>query len=229
MNVSIRDPRFTAVVGEAVEFECLGDRFLFTEGPAWDARAQRLIFSDIPGDAMYQWSRSDGVQTFRRPSNKANGLTWDRDGRLLSCEHATSRVTRQEHDGALTVIASRYEGKELNSPNDIVVRRDGAIYFSDPTYGRLEYYGVPREPQLGFRGVYRIDAAPTRPARRRSCWPTTSRSPTGCASRPTSASSSSTTPSACTSGCSAYAATARSTAAACGPRSRATATAHPTA
>ena len=163
MNVSIRDPRFTAVVGEAVEFECLGDRFLFTEGPAWDARAQRLIFSDIPGDTMYQWSRSDGVQTFRRPSNKANGLTWDRDGRLLSCEHATSRVTRQEHDGALTVIASRYEGKELNSPNDIVVRRNGAIYFSDPTYGRLEYYGVPREPQLAFRGVYRTDAAGTPP------------------------------------------------------------------
>jgi len=158
MSVAIRDPRFAAVVGDAVQFECLGESFLFTEGPAWDARAQRLIFSDIPGDTMYQWSRAGGVQIFRQPSNKANGLTWDRVGRLLSCEHATSRVTRLEPDGALTVLASHYEGKELNSPNDIVVRHDGAIYFSDPTYGRLEYFGVPRAPQLGFRGVYRIDS-----------------------------------------------------------------------
>ena len=157
MSVAIRDPRFVAVVGDAVQFECLGESFLFTEGPAWDARTQRLIFSDIPGDTMYQWSHAGGVQIFRQPSNKANGLTWDRAGRLLSCEHATSRVTRLEPDGALTVLASHYEGKELNSPNDIVVRHDGAIYFSDPTYGRLEYFGVPRAPQLGFRGVYRVD------------------------------------------------------------------------
>ena len=156
MNVAMRDPRFAAVIGDAVEFECLADSFLFTEGPAWDARGQRLIFSDIPGDTMYQWSRAGGVQVFRRPSRKANGLTWDREGRLLSCEHATSRVTRLEPNGALTVLASHYGDKELNSPNDIVVRRDGTIYFSDPTYGRLEYYGEPRAPQLGFRGVYRL-------------------------------------------------------------------------
>ena len=157
MNAVISDPRFAAVIGDGVEFECLGDSFLFTEGPAWDARGQRLIFSDIPGDTMYQWSRAGGVAVFRRPSHKANGLTWDRDGRLLSCEHATSRVTRLEADGTLTVLASHHGDKELNSPNDIVVRRDGSIYFSDPTYGRLEYYGVPRAPELGFRGVYRLE------------------------------------------------------------------------
>ena len=94
---------------------------------------------------------------FRQPSNMANGLTYDREGRLLACEHATSRVTRTEPDGSITVLATHYDGKELNSPNDIVVGRDGAIYFTDPIYGRVEYYGVQREPELSFRGVYRID------------------------------------------------------------------------
>ena len=88
----------------------------------------------------------------------ANGLTADRQGRLVACEHATSRVTRTEADGRITVLASHFEGKELNSPNDVVVKSDGAIYFSDPSYGRMAYYGVEREPQLAFRGVYRIAA-----------------------------------------------------------------------
>ena len=104
-----------------------------------------------------RWSADTGVVEFRNPSNKSNGLTWDREGRLLACEHATSRVTRTEPDGRITVLASHYEGKELNSPNDIVVKRDGAIYFSDPTYGRIEFYGVPRPTELDFRGVYRLD------------------------------------------------------------------------
>jgi gluconolactonase len=104
------------------------------------------------------------LSTFRNPSNKANDNTYDRQGRLLSCEHATSRVVRQEKNGSMTVLASHHGGKELNSPNDIVVKSDGAIYFSDPTYGRIrEDVGVPRELQLSFRGVYRVagDGAPT--------------------------------------------------------------------
>ena len=157
MSVEIRDKRFANVVGSSLTFECLADNFLFTEGPVWDAAQRRLIFSDIPADTMYQWTRSKGVEEFRKPSNKSNGLTWDCEGRLLSCEHATSRVTRLEANGQLSVIASTYNGLELNSPNDIVVKSDGAIYFTDPTYGRIEYYGVPREPQLGFRAVYRLD------------------------------------------------------------------------
>ena len=157
MSVEIRDKRFANVVGSSLTFECLADNFLFTEGPVWDAAQRRLIFSDIPADTMYQWTRSKGVEEFRKPSNKSNGLTWDCEGRLLSCEHATSRVTRLESNGQLSVIASTYNGRELNSPNDIVVKSDGAIYFTDPTYGRIEYYGVPREPQLGFRAVYRLD------------------------------------------------------------------------
>ena len=156
-GVEIRDRRFASVVGDAVEFERLGTGFLFTEGPLWHRRDKYLLFSDMPGDVMRKWTAQDGVTVFRQPCNKSNGLTWDRQGRLLICEHATSRVTRTEADGGQTVIATHHQGKELNSPNDIVVKSDGGIYFSDPTYGRAEYYGVPREPQLGFRGVYRAE------------------------------------------------------------------------
>ena len=101
-------------------------------------------------------AQKDGVTTFRKPCNKSNGLAWDRQGRLIVCEHATSHLTRTEADGTITVLASHHDGKELNSPNDVVVKSDGAIYFSDPTYGRKEHFGVPREPQLAFRGVYRV-------------------------------------------------------------------------
>jgi gluconolactonase len=139
-----------------VSIEAIAEGFLFTEGPLWDPRGNRLLFTDIPGDTIAQWSAAGGKGVFRWPSNKANGLAWDRDGRLLACEHATSRLTRTERDGKITVLAATFEGKELNSPNDVVVKSDGAIYFTDPTYGRLDYYGVKRDPQLGFRGVYRV-------------------------------------------------------------------------
>ena len=115
-----------------------------------------LLFSDMPGDHLRRWSQKDGVTTFRKPCNKSNGLAWDLQGRLIACEHATSHLTRTEADGTITVLASHHDGKELNSPNDVVVKSDGAIYFSDPTYGRKEHFGVPREPQLDFRGVYRL-------------------------------------------------------------------------
>lgn len=156
MSVDIRDPAFATVVGPAVTFEKLVTGCLFTEGPLWHAKDGYLLFSDMPGDHIRRWSGTGGVTTFRKPCNKSNGLTWDRQGRLLACEHATSRVTRTEPDGRITVLASHHGDKELNSPNDIVVKSDGAIYFSDPTYGRNEFYGVPRPTQLDFRGVYRI-------------------------------------------------------------------------
>ncbi len=157
MSVEIRDSRFGEVVGTP-EFEKLGTGFLFTEGPLWNAEERFLLFSDMPGDHLRRWSAADGITTFRKPCYMTNGLTWDPEGRLLTCEHATSRVTRTESDGRITVVASHYEGKELNSPNDIVVRGDGSIYFTDPTYGRNEYYGVPRKTQLDFRGLYRVPA-----------------------------------------------------------------------
>lgn len=156
MNVDIRDPRFRRVVGDDVELEELGADFDFTEGPIWHPREKHLIFSDMPGNHMRRWSAREGITTFRRPSNMANGNCYDAQGRILTCEHATSRVTRTELDGSITVLATDWEGKQLNSPNDLIVARDGSIYFTDPTYGRMEYYGVPREPELGFRGVFRI-------------------------------------------------------------------------
>jgi gluconolactonase len=156
MSVEIRDPRFVEVVGPELAYEPLADGFLFTEGPLWDRRNRRLLFSDIPGNRIVEWRQGAGARDFRAPSNMSNGLAWDREGRLLCCEHATSRVTRTEPDGRVTVLASHYEGRELNSPNDIVTKTDGAIYFTDPSYGRMEYYGVPRAPHLGHRGVYRI-------------------------------------------------------------------------
>ena len=151
-----RDARFEGVVACDVAIERCGSGFGFTEGPVWDARGKRLIFSDMKQDCMRCWSAADGITVFRQPSNKANGNALDASGRLLSCEHATSRVVRTRQ-GGLEVVASHFEGKELNSPNDIVVKSDGSIYFTDPTYGRIrEDLGVLRQQQLGFQGVYRI-------------------------------------------------------------------------
>ena len=156
-NVEIRSPAFHGVVGDAIPIERIATGFLFTEGPLWHAREKYLLFSDMPGDHMRKLSARGEVATFRKPCAQSNGLAWDRQGRLLVCEHATSKVTRTEADGSSTVIASHYAGKELNSPNDIVVKSDGSIYFSDPTYGRNEYYGNPRPLPRDFRGVYRAE------------------------------------------------------------------------
>lgn len=163
MNVSVRDPRFTSVVGAEVEFARVATGCLFTEGPLWHPTGQYLLWSDMPGDHLRRWSARDGVSTFRKPCNMSNGLTWDRQGWLLACEHATSQVTRTEHDGRITPIATHFDGKQLNSPNDIVCARDGGIYFSDPPYGRAEYYGVPRPQELPFQGVYRAGSDPRHP------------------------------------------------------------------
>src|SRR5262245_6722846 len=157
MSVEIRNPGFRSVVGDSVAIEKLATGFLFTEGPLWHVEDQYLLFSDMPGDHMRTWSARDGVSTFRTPCAQANGLAWDRQGRLIVCEHATSRLTRTEHDGRSTTLASHHDGKELNSPNDVVVKSDGGLYFTDPTYGRAEYYGNPRPLQLDFRGVYRAE------------------------------------------------------------------------
>lgn len=144
------------LVREDAEAELLASGFIFTEGPVWDPEGECLLFSDIPGDVIRRWNTGGLVEEFRRPSNNSNGLTLDAEGRLIACEHGTSRVTRTEGDGTLTVIASHYEGKELNSPNDVVVRSDGSIYFTDPPFGRGARYGVERHRELEFQGVYRI-------------------------------------------------------------------------
>lgn len=164
MSVAVRDPRFTSVVGGAVELERIATGCLFTEGPLWHPRERYLLWSDMPGDHLRRWSPEEGVTTHRKPCSMSNGLTWDRQGRLIACEHATSRVTRTESDGSVVPIATHYDGMELNSPNDVVCARDGGIYFSDPPYGRAEFYGVPRPQELSFQGVYRVGPGPTTPA-----------------------------------------------------------------
>ncbi len=158
MSIEIRDPRFLNIVDESLELEILADGFRFTEGPIWHPREKHLIFSDIPSNRMHRWSEVEGLSLHREPSELTNGNTYDRQGRILSCEHGTSRVTREEPDGSRTILASHYEGKELNSPNDIVVRENGDIFFTDPTYGRGPKTGIERDLELDFRGVYKIGA-----------------------------------------------------------------------
>jgi gluconolactonase len=164
VTLEVRDPRFTAVVGPSVAFEAVATGCLFTEGPLWHPREQYLLWSDMPGDHLRRWSARDGVTTFRKPCDRTNGLAWDRQGRLLACEHASSRVTRTERDGRIVPLATHYQDKQLNSPNDIVCAGDGGIYFTDPPYGRLPYYGVPREQELPIQGVYRVGDDPLTPA-----------------------------------------------------------------
>ncbi len=151
------DPRFGDVVGDAA-IETVASGYAFTEGPVWHPYEKWLVFSDIPNARMHRRDAAGRIAVFRDPSRMANGNTLDRAGRLLSCEHASSQVSRAESDGSTTVLASHYQGKALNSPNDIVVATGGAAYFTDPGYGRMAYYGVPRDQELSFQGVYRIDA-----------------------------------------------------------------------
>ncbi|BCB78153.1 hypothetical protein GCM10022251_32360 [Phytohabitans flavus] len=136
--------------------ERLATGFMFTEGPVWHAPSATLLFSDMPGDVRRRWSAASGVEEVRRPANKCNGMAYDAAGNLLVCEHATSRLVRERPDGGVDVLASHHDGAELQSPNDVVVRSDGSVYFSDPWYGRVEGFGVPREKSLPFQGVYRI-------------------------------------------------------------------------
>jgi gluconolactonase len=157
MSVEIRAEGFRQVVGDTSQLEQVATGFIFTEGAMWNGKTRELVFSDIPGDIMRTWSAENGIKVFRQPSAKVNGNYFDLEGRLISCEHSKSRVVRQEHDGSLSVLATHYGDKELNSPNDVVVKSDGSIYFTDPNYGRMDVFGLLREPELDFQGVYRLD------------------------------------------------------------------------
>ena len=157
MSVEIRDERFKQVVGEGIELEQVATDFIFTEGAMWNGATRELVFSDMPGDIMRKWSAESGISVLRQPSSKTNGNYYDLEGRLISCEHETSRVVREEANGTLSVLATHFEGNELNSPNDLIVKSVGAIYFTDPTYGRMDVFGLLREQDLDFQGVYRID------------------------------------------------------------------------
>ena len=153
------DKRFNAcLVGHArVERLWTGGRWL--EGPAWFPAMRSLIFSDIPNNRMLRFDEAGGTASvFRQPSNNSNGNTTDVQGRLVTCEHLARRVTRTEHDGSITVLADKHNGKRFNSPNDVVVKNDGSIWFTDPSYGILfDYEGGKAESEIGACHVYRID------------------------------------------------------------------------
>ena len=153
------EPEFSRFVLGNAPLKRLAGGFDWVEGPVWFGDHECLLFSDIPNNRILRWSPTLGVTTFREPSNFANGNTRDREGRLVTCEHGTRRVTRTEHDGTITVVADRYQGKRLNSPNDVIVASDGAIWFSDPHYGiSSDYEGTRSEQELPCN-VYRVDPA----------------------------------------------------------------------
>jgi gluconolactonase len=149
------DPRFDAVMNPSIRLERLAAGCRWAEGPAYFASGRYLVWSDIPNDRMLRWDECDGhVSEFRSPA----GYTVDRQGRLVSCEHLARRVTRTEIDGTITVLADRYQGRRLNSPNDVVVKSDGSIWFTDPSYGiDHDYEGLRQERELDGCHVYRID------------------------------------------------------------------------
>jgi len=154
--VDVKSEKLNDLVDTTSEVEQVATGFTFTEGPVWNAEGRFLLFSDMPGDVRRKWSEQGGVEEVMRPSNKCNGLVYDAQGNLLVCEHVTSSLVRESPDGGRETIATHYAGKELNSPNDVITRSDGSIYFSDPWYGRMPVFGLERERDLGFQGVYRI-------------------------------------------------------------------------
>jgi gluconolactonase len=158
--VEVLDPRFERYRVKSAAVERLATGCRWAEGPVWFGDGRYLLWSDIPNDRMLRWDEATGaVSEFRKPSNYANGNTRDRLGRLVTCEHGGRRVTRTEHDGTITVLADGYQGKRLNSPNDVVVKSDGSIWFTDPGFGiRGHYEGWKATPEL-TTNVYRIDGA----------------------------------------------------------------------
>ena len=158
--VQILDPSFAKYRVMLAAVERLATGFRWAEGPVWFGDAQHLLMSDIPNERIVKWDATTGlVSDFRRPSGFANGNTRDREGRLVTCEHGGRRITRTEHDGSITVLMDRFEGKRLNSPNDIVVKSDGSIWFTDPPFGLLGDYEGERAAQELPESVYRFDPA----------------------------------------------------------------------
>ena len=157
-RIEALDGRFARckLANAALELLWTGGRWL--EGPAWFGDGRYLLFSDIPNDRILKWEEETGeVSVFRKPSNNSNGNTRDRQGRLVTCEHRTRRVTRTEPDGSITVLMDRFEGGRLNAPNDVVVKSDGSIWFTDPGYGILMDYEGGRADFENPANVYRLD------------------------------------------------------------------------
>jgi gluconolactonase len=157
-RIEVIDPRFSRYVIFSAAVEKLGDGMRWAEGPVWFGDGRYLLVSDIPNNRIMRWDEATGsFSPFRQPSRNANGNTRDRQGRLITCEHEGRRVTRTEHDGSITVLADNYQGKRLNSPNDVVVKSDGSVWFTDPPFGIAGWYeGLPGKQELPAQ-VYRWD------------------------------------------------------------------------
>ena len=155
-DVKAHSDAIRELINPEEEVKKLASGFTFTEGPIWHPRDHHLLFSDMPGDVRRRYTPGEEVEEVMRPSNKCNGMTYDSDLNLIVCEHVTSSLIRENTDGSREVLASHFDGKELNSPNDVVVASDGSIYFSDPWYGRMPGFGEERERELGWQGVFRV-------------------------------------------------------------------------
>jgi gluconolactonase len=160
-SYEVLDERFASCIKQSARVERLYEGCRWAEGPAYFPAGRYLVWSDVPNDRMLRWDEPTGtVGVFRQPAAYTNGHTRDPAGRLVSCEHGNRRVVRTEHDGSTTVIADRHDGKRLNSPNDVVVSSDGAIWFTDPSYGiDSDYEGHRAEREIGGCHVYRVDPA----------------------------------------------------------------------
>ena len=158
-SFTVVDPRFRKLVLPYVHAEKLYTGCRWAEGPAWFAAGRYLVWSDIPNDRMLRWDETDGsVSVFRQPSMHSNGHTVDLQGRLVSCEHGSRCVSRTGFDGRRRVLADRHDGKRFNSPNDVIVKSDGSIWFTDPSYGiDSDYEGDASPSEIGANNVYRLD------------------------------------------------------------------------
>src|SRR3984893_13050047 len=158
-DILVLDKRFGKYKIGNTSIQRLHGGMLWAEGPAWNGAGRYLVWSDIPNNVQHRWLAEDGhVSVFRNPSNNSNGNTFDWEGRQVSCEHGTRRVVRYEHNGTVTTLADKWEGKPFNAPNDLVVHLDGAIWFTDPGYGSMANYEGNKGELLIKEAVYRIDA-----------------------------------------------------------------------
>jgi gluconolactonase len=156
MHIKSLSSEFDKLINPVAAIDVIADGFVFSEGPLWDANQNTLFFSDIPANKIFSWSETHGVKVFRESSNFSNGLTFNSSHNLIACEHRSRSVSITTPSGEYQTLVSTYQGKKLNSPNDVIAAPDGSIIFTDPIYGLRAGNGGPAEQELAFEGVYRI-------------------------------------------------------------------------